>query len=201
MIRAAECADLPSVAEVFVEAFPESVAHLSGCRRPLDAVQFLFSVVLAADRESLLVWEDTGQIVGYICAPLTTQGWWRPAAAQLARAPWARMVRTRQVTLFGLWRAAGDKARFLLSAKSDVPVRPRILSLAVRPAAQGRGIGRQLLSSGIASLQERGAERVRLEVRPDNAAALALYQSVGFQEAGRTRDSQGSWLIMVKELE
>jgi len=43
--------------------------------------------------------------------------------------------------------------------------------------------------------------KVRLEVRPDNHPALQVYQRWGFVPSGVTRDSQGEWLIMLKEME
>lgn len=47
-------------------------------------------------------------------------------------------------------------------------------------------------------LDRRGVAQVRLEVRPDNAPALAVYSRLGFRVAGSTSDSQGPWLIMLR---
>lgn len=55
-----------------------------------------------------------------------------------------------------------------------------IMTIAVAPAAQGRGIGRILLQELEERAVSRGAEVVLLEVRADNAAALALYLSSGY---------------------
>jgi len=55
------------------------------------------------------------------------------------------------------------------------------------------------VQKGLAYLAACGAPRVRLEVRPDNTAALRLYERLGFATVGRTRDSQGEWLIMIRE--
>lgn len=60
-----------------------------------------------------------------------------------------------------------------------------ILNLAVVPEARRGGLGRRLLEEGLGQLQERGAQRVWLEVRESNAAAQALYAGRGFQTAGR----------------
>lgn len=57
----------------------------------------------------------------------------------------------------------------------------RIYSLAVDPAARGRGIARALLSRLIEAARGFGAQRLRLEVRGDNAAARALYAAFGFR--------------------
>ncbi|MGQ9688583.1 MAG: ribosomal protein S18-alanine N-acetyltransferase [Desulfobaccales bacterium] len=59
-----------------------------------------------------------------------------------------------------------------------------ILNLAVHPAHRRRGIARALLTAALAEGRQRGATMVSLEVRPSNAAALALYQAFGFQEVG-----------------
>jgi len=52
----------------------------------------------------------------------------------------------------------------------------------VLPAARGRGIGRRLLAAVIEHAQAHGYCAVTLEVRADNAAAQALYRSLGFAD-------------------
>ncbi len=58
-----------------------------------------------------------------------------------------------------------------------------ILNISVDRAQQGQGIGRQMLQHLIDSAHGR-AETVFLEVRPSNLVAIALYESMGFNEAG-----------------
>lgn len=60
-----------------------------------------------------------------------------------------------------------------------------ILTLAVEPQAQRRGIGRTLLRQALASLAVAGAVRLHLEVAEDNSAALALYRQAGFAQVGQ----------------
>ncbi|HOX72061.1 MAG: ribosomal protein S18-alanine N-acetyltransferase [Dokdonella sp.] len=60
-----------------------------------------------------------------------------------------------------------------------------ILNLCVAPAEQGRGHGRRVLARLIDLARWHRAARVFLEVRPSNTAALALYDSVGFNEIGK----------------
>jgi [ribosomal protein S18]-alanine N-acetyltransferase len=54
-------------------------------------------------------------------------------------------------------------------------------TIGVDPAYQGQGIGRRLLDALLA-YAKKGA--VYLEVRTDNAAAIALYRGAGFVEVG-----------------
>ena len=63
-----------------------------------------------------------------------------------------------------------------------------IANLAVVPAARRRGIARALLDAIVAEARGSGIARVFLEVRESNAAARALYASLGFTPiARRTR--------------
>lgn len=82
-----------------------------------------------------------------------------------------------------------------------------LLTLAVAPEARRRGLGRKLVARFLYQAQLRGAERAFLEVRADNAAAIALYESAGFAPAGRRRgyyrDKDGSRtdaLVLAREL-
>ena len=59
-----------------------------------------------------------------------------------------------------------------------------LLNLAVHPTHRRRGISRSLLSTALVQARNQGATVVWLEVRPSNRAALALYQSIGFEEVG-----------------
>jgi len=56
-----------------------------------------------------------------------------------------------------------------------------VMTLAVAPAAQGAGVGGTLLEALRVAAVERGAGRLLLEVRADNAAARALYTAAGFE--------------------
>jgi len=62
-----------------------------------------------------------------------------------------------------------------------------VLNIAVRPPDQGRGLGGELLDSGLAAVIARGVHEVFLEVRESNAAALALYESRGFKSVSRRK--------------
>jgi [ribosomal protein S18]-alanine N-acetyltransferase len=64
------------------------------------------------------------------------------------------------------------------------PFEYEVHTIGVDPAYQGRGIGRRLLDE-LLNITE-GAV-VHLEVRTDNATAIALYRSVGFAEVGLRR--------------
>jgi len=71
---------------------------------------------------------------------------------------------------FVLGRVAADEAE--------------ILTLAVRPAARGKGLGRALLQAAISKACALGATTMFLEVGADNPHARALYAGLGFAKVG-----------------
>jgi ribosomal-protein-alanine N-acetyltransferase len=60
-----------------------------------------------------------------------------------------------------------------------------VLNLCIDPVHRGKGLGRHLLGRLLDVARWNGAAQVFLEVRPSNALAIALYESVGFREIGR----------------
>jgi len=57
----------------------------------------------------------------------------------------------------------------------------RLYSLAVHPSARGRGIGLQLLAHAEAEARRHDCVALRLEVRADNEAAIALYEGRAYR--------------------
>lgn len=57
----------------------------------------------------------------------------------------------------------------------------------VSPEEQGRGIGTMLFAACEKEALERGMAAVALEVRVDNEGARRLYERLGYQETGRTK--------------
>jgi ribosomal protein S18 acetylase RimI-like enzyme len=70
------------------------------------------------------------------------------------------------------------------------------LGIAVHPAARGQGLGRLLLRHLHGEARNRGADRVRLRVLHDNAAAIALYQELGY----RMESKEGPYLVAFLDL-
>lgn len=57
-------------------------------------------------------------------------------------------------------------------------------SIGLTPEFRGRGVSRMILAAGMSYLCSAGADYIRLEVDGENAPAIRLYQSMGFQKAG-----------------
>lgn len=70
-----------------------------------------------------------------------------------------------------------------------------ITHIAVVPAYQGCGYGKQLLEQTIATARERGFERINLEVLKNNTPAINLYQSHHFRIID---DHTAKWLMSLE---
>jgi ribosomal protein S18 acetylase RimI-like enzyme len=93
---------------------------------------------------------------------------------------------------------ASPRAALLVAAAAGAPLHgsalvffrrgstlARLYSIATAPAARGQGLGARLLAAAEQAAQARGCRALRLEVRVDNAAAIALYERAGFRRIGR----------------
>jgi len=96
--------------------------------------------------------------------------------------PWSEAALAGLATSSGAFALAADDGFILVRALAG---EAEILTLAVRPAARRRGLGRTLVQAAAADAREAGAESLFLEVAADNAAALALYAGCGFEPVGR----------------
>lgn len=200
--RAARPDDLEGIARVFAAAFPDSITHYFDAPPAPEVVAEPFSLCLESEPDALYVADaGRGRIAGYIFAP-----------AKSSRIPWVAIRKGIIFRWFWRWVSGQyrigmapvraltlNKLDFLTSAREPrVLAEARILSVAVDPEHQGRGIARALCNLGLGRLDRLGAGPVRLEVRPENEPARRLYKGLGFVDFGLTRDSQGDWLIMLR---
>ncbi|MEZ5510788.1 MAG: ribosomal protein S18-alanine N-acetyltransferase [Gammaproteobacteria bacterium] len=64
----------------------------------------------------------------------------------------------------------------------------RLYSICVDPDAHGRGVGNKLMDAGEQAAAKAGRIFMRLEVRKDNDAAIALYKRRGYRQFGMYED-------------
>jgi len=67
-----------------------------------------------------------------------------------------------------------------------------ILTIDVLPAFRRKDIGARLLQEIEGLLRNKSAKSMCLEVREDNAAAMALYQKMGYSRIGKLRNYYGN---------
>lgn len=201
----AELADVPAIAKLFTESFIDSVLHHCGGRLPKpQAMQDVFTLVYHAEPAAALLAKDqAGQLLGYCFAPVgLNKLWWQAlAGGHLLKWAWRWLSGQYGFGLHPVKIIVLNKLAFLRSAVTPgKTANARILSIAVAEAARGQGIASALMLEADNYFRDNKVTRVRLEVRPDNRPAIRVYEKLGYYQEGTTYDSQGSWLIMFKEI-
>ena len=111
--------------------------------------------------------------------------------------PWndpAELIRRKLSVQPELFFVAHGNGRILGTVLAGFDgVRGWIYHLAVRPEARRRGIASGLMSAAEEALRQYGCPKVNLQVRADNAAAVAFYRAFGYEIEDRT--SMGKRLL------
>ncbi len=99
--------------------------------------------------------------------------------------PWSLGI-FRDCLLAGYYCLVLDVAKNLTGygIMSIAAAEAHLLNLCVHPNAQRMGYGRRLLNALLLKAEDADVEKIFLEVRPSNLAALRLYRSVGFEQVG-----------------
>ncbi len=136
----------------------------------------IISAATAADLEQILVLEESGFDL--------PQRWSRDAwQAELDNADRLVLVRRDDsgsvvgVASFSLAADLADLLRVIVASES-----------------RGRGLGSSLIRAGMEWAKAVGADRMLLEVRPDNKPAVRTYCKLGFATLDRRRDYYGTGL-------
>lgn len=98
----------------------------------------------------------------------TSRGWSRNEIAGLLASP--HVFTVTRTGGFAIGRVVVDEAE--------------LLTIAVTPSAQGRGLGTELLLQFEQAAATKGAIRAFLEVAADNLPAVAIYQRTGWETCG-----------------
>lgn len=143
---------------------------------------------------------EDGALIGYAIFVPSLKRVQREAIRRGAvlRWAWSALRGGFAVRFSAVWRVLLNKVLFVRSgSRYRSSGDAQLLNIAVVPAMHGRGVAAALVREGLRVMRDLGVHEVRLEVRPWNASAVALYRKTGWHEAGRTRDLEGEWLVMV----
>ena len=102
---------------------------------------------------------------------------------RLSRRALRRFLRSERRPLI-VARTCGRVVGYVLISLPARARAARIYSVAVATDYSRRGVGRELLHAAERYARAHGREALRLEVRYDNAAAIALYQKLGYRDFG-----------------
>lgn len=107
---------------------------------------------------------------------------------RLSRRSFRRFIAAGSATCLVAEGPDGEPAGYALVIYRAGTALGRLYSIAVAPPLRGRGCAGRLLAAAEEAAFARGCVELRLEVRADNAAAIALYRARGYREFGRFRD-------------
>lgn len=135
---------------------------------------------------------DTPGTDGSEAIMLAPLRWWQlPAVASMeadifaADSPWTEETFWSELAQRHFYLAATHGERLVgYAGLAAQPDECWVQTIAVAADHRGFGTGRRLFT---ALLDEAGQRPVYLEVRTDNAVAIALYESAGFRTLGRRR--------------
>jgi ribosomal protein S18 acetylase RimI-like enzyme len=126
---------------------------------------------------------EQGGAVGWLDVPSFAQtvGWLDGILTAVA----AGQARLAVVEQGGRIVALGRWVRY---DKPTVALNADLQQVMVHPAARGQGLARLLVTALVEDARGAGIETLTLDVRGNNHAAMALYESIGFDVCGRLPD-------------
>lgn len=147
-----------------------------------------------------------GRIVNIVISPMAREDLEAVAALEMEAfaEPWSREVFDAELLQSNrVYVVAKDPAGVVCGYGGITVVGEdaHLVTLAVAPAHQERGLGSRLMLRLIGEASARNIRHLALEVRESNQAAQELYQKFGFERAGlrkgyyRTEDAVIMWAV------
>lgn len=194
-----ERGEISAAVEIFFQGFGPSVRRLYGDPPKPDAMIDVWSFAREKEPGGFLAARIGADCIGYALFTSSLGALQRAAVTSGRVVVWAmRAISGRYGLHWGaLARQLWNKMLFVGTASEyRTSGDAQLLNIAVATNARGHGAANALMQHGMRYLGAHGIEEVRLEVEPDNAAALAVYRQAGFQERGRLHNVYGDWIVM-----
>jgi ribosomal protein S18 acetylase RimI-like enzyme len=170
--------DLDAIVALHILAFPGFFMTQLGP----SFLRVYYQSVLDYSGGILLTESDQNGCIGFVAGfvdPASFYQTLRRRRVKLALAAAVRVVTHphRLVTLLRNYRRAGEAEK-----RTSHPAVAELSSLAVRPDAAGRGVGRRLVGEFLSAATSRGAKRVVLTTDANNNDPVnRFYQKLGFE--------------------
>jgi ribosomal protein S18 acetylase RimI-like enzyme len=154
----------------------------------------LYRRIVRTPSSFLLVAQSQGTIVGFIAGSTDVAGLYR---GFLLRDGIPAGLRAAGPLLSG-WRRVLETLRHGSSDEEGVGRGAELLSIAVDPSYQGRGLGRTLMASYLDELRNRGWHEAHVVVGTENTGAIALYEQAGFVTVDRFELHSGTESLLMQ---
>lgn len=188
--------DCRQIAQVYSEAFPESVDLFFKSKSKtqlLDLLEHSFMLIFFWGGQAFIAQNEAGEVKGYclyISKYLSREK--RNYKALIRILPrFVGKISLKEISLL-----LRNKLALVKTRKGKHRTSAQIVSIAVVSSEQGKGLGRTLLESTLTQMDK---ETVGLNVRAQNISARSLYEKVGFRKFGSSTDLSGKWISMVKK--
>lgn len=140
-------------------------------------LRVLYRALITSERGIVIVAETAGTVVGFVAGTDRTRAFYKEfARSNLISAAWRLLPSLLRP---GTWKRAWETLRY---GGEGGTVASELLSMAVAPAAQGRGLGSRLVEELQRRAGETGVREMKVVVGKDNTAAIALYERCGFSD-------------------
>jgi GNAT superfamily N-acetyltransferase len=201
VLRAPRPGDEPGAYRVCLETGHKGQDGTALFREDPDALPRIYTgPYLKFEPELAVILEDGEGVCGYALGALDSRAFyaryeteWRPGLVARFPAPtgdpatWTRVQQVHQVYHQPEYFCPEPYAEF-----------PSHLHIDLLPRAQGRGLGRRMLTQVMERMRERGSAGAHLGVSLLNPRAIAFYRKLGFQELVRVGSAEDGCLYMGK---
>lgn len=193
--------DLNTCADILLNGFYQQIKFFLGSRVSSQLLTDFLKVFLKYEKKGFIVSQTDKEISGFILVLTRAR---RLLFGTLTYSP-------TLLTKFLMGDYSISPKRLLFSVKQflffyhhssrfHTRSSAQILLLVVGEKFRGKGIGRELLRSGLDYLKSKSVSYVQLEVRADNLVALHLYSKEGFIPKAKIETAIGTSLIMTLSL-
>ncbi len=107
---------------------------------------------------------------------------------RISRRSFLRFINSSSAAVLVAQGTDGGIAGYALNLYRRTTSVARLYSIATAQGARGKGVGRALMEAAEEAARQHGELFMRLEVRPDNQPAIALYQDRGYRLFARCLD-------------
>ena len=191
--------EIEAAVHIFFDGFAHNAQQLYGDPPNPAAMVDVWSFARSVEPGAFLAARDGATLIGYALFTSSVSTLQRKAVLSGKIFVWALRALAGRYGLrwSRIFTQLWNKMLFVGSSSSyRSEGDAQLLNIAVAKSARGRGAATALVMAGLRYLASRGVREVRLEVQPDNAAAIAAYRHAGFVERGRVRNVYGEWIVM-----
>jgi GNAT superfamily N-acetyltransferase len=188
-VRKLERSDIEVIAKIHLEAFQGFFLSILGSR----FLKELYAAILEDRSGIAFVYEEKETILGFVAGTAEPAGfyrrlierrWWRFGLASIGP------VLSRPMIVPRLLRAFNKPDEVTCLDRSGM-----LMSIAVHPSSQGKGIGRILIDAFLQEALERDLQFVNLTTdKVDNRRTNDFYNQMGFQCNREFVTPEGRWM-------